>query len=168
MKIINSIWDNISAIEIPESNTFRILHKYLYRNNIHELYDPKNSNIQEASSHSKKIINKAEKNNILEVLNKQFEKMVSKKCFIQLTSEEISNLQFHPHFFTLFNYVENPNSVSTPFRLITNTSSVGSCTTISTEQLSGLLNPQENSLIRFCLHSVPLVSDIKVLTTPFL
>ena len=78
MKISNSIWDNISAIEIPESNTFRILHKYLYRNNIHELYDPKNSNIQEASSNLKKIINKAIRNNILEVLNKQVEKMVSK------------------------------------------------------------------------------------------
>ena len=98
MKINNSIWDNISAIEIPESNTFRILHKYLYRNNIHELYDPKNSNIQEASSHSKKIINKAVRNNILEVLNKQVEKWCQKKCFIQLTSEEVLNLQFHPHF----------------------------------------------------------------------
>jgi len=135
----------------------------MYRNIIFELYDLKNYNIQEASSHSKKIINKAVKNNILELLKKNKLKKWCQKFFIQLTSEEILNLQFHPHFFTLFNYVENPNSVSTPFKLITNTSAAGSCTTISTEQLSGskVLNPQENFLIRFCFHSVPLVSDIR-------
>ena len=46
--------------------------------------------------------------------------------------------------------------------MISNTSAVSSCTTISTEQLSptNVLNPQENGIIRFSLFPVPLCGDV--------
>ena len=37
MKIINSIWNIITAIEVPGSKSLRILHKYVYRNDIFKL-----------------------------------------------------------------------------------------------------------------------------------
>ena len=73
------------------------------------------------------------------------------------------DLAKHPHLFTFFNGVFNGNSASTPFRMISNTSNICSGTTISTEQLSPhqILNPQENGLVRFQLHEVPMASDVK-------
>ena len=47
--------------------------------------------------------------------------------------------------------------------MISNTSNIAAGTTISVEQLSPsqILNPQENSLIRFQLYAVPLAGDVK-------
>ena len=46
--------------------------------------------------------------------------------------------------------------------MISNTSAVSSCKTISTEQLAptNVLNAQENGIIRFCLFPVPLCGDV--------
>merc|ERR1711888_479097 len=77
-------------------------------------------------------------------------------------TEEIMYLENTPHHWTYYNWVHNSNSNSTPFRMISNTSAVSSCTTISTEQLSptNVLNPQEHGIIRFSLFPVPLCGDI--------
>ena len=89
--------------------------------------------------------------------------MIDKRCFKELAGEDIIKLSGTPQHFTYFNWVHNPTSVSTPFRMISNTSAISNCTTISTEQLfpANVLNPQENSLIRFCLYPVPLCADIQ-------
>ena len=88
--------------------------------------------------------------------------MVKKECFKEMTTEEIMHLEKTPHHCTFYNWVHNPNSNSTPFRMISNTSAVSSCTTISTEQLAptNVLNPQENGIIRLCLFPVPLCGDV--------
>ena len=69
----------------------------------------------------------------------------------------------HPHLFTFFNWVYNGNSASTPYRMISNTSNISSSSTISTKQLSPhqILNPQENGLVHFQLHEVPMAADVK-------
>ena len=89
--------------------------------------------------------------------------MITKKCFIELDEEEMRNLENKPHLFTFFNWVYNGNSTSAPYRMISNTSNISSGTTISTEQLSPqqILNPQENGLVRFQLHEVPMAADVK-------
>ena len=71
--------------------------------------------------------------------------MTEKKCFKELDKEEINQLSEKAHNFTFYNWVHNLRSNSTPFPMISNTSSVNNCTTMSTEQLSpaNVLNPME-------------------------
>ena len=47
--------------------------------------------------------------------------------------------------------------------MISNTSNISSSTTIYTEQLSPhqILDPQENGIVRFQLHEVPMAADVK-------
>ena len=73
------------------------------------------------------------------------------------------DLAKHPHLFTCFKWIYNGNRASTPYRMISNTLNISSGTTISTEQMSPhqILNPQENGLVRFQLHEVPMASDVK-------
>ena len=88
--------------------------------------------------------------------------MEDKGAFKVLNEQEILNLGEQPHLFTQYNWVFNPNSESTPFRVITNTSAINSGTTISIEQMTPqkILNPMLNSLVRFSLYSVPLCADV--------
>ena len=152
-KIIQQTWDAVTAKQTGED-------KFVITS---VTYEPSRSNIVEAMNHSKKIIRKAHKQGNLHLLDQQVEKMISKNCFKELDEKELLGLDSVPHLFTLFNWVFNSSSASTPFRMISNTSNVSSCTTISTEQLSphNILNPQENGLIRFSIHPIPLVADIQ-------
>ena len=112
---------------------------------------------------SKKVIRRAHKQGSLPQLQEQVDKMIEKKCFKELGKEEINQLSEKAHIFTYYNWVHNQRSNSTPFRMISNTSSINNCTTMSTEQLSpaNVLNPMKNSLIRFFLYPVPLCGDIQ-------
>ena len=118
--------------------------------------------MEEALGHAKRVIRRAHKQGSLHLLNEQVDKMVRKQCFKEMEADEILALENTPHHCTFYNWVHNPNSNSTPFRMISNTSAVSSCTTISTEQLSptNVLNPQENGIIRFSLFPVPLCGDV--------
>ena len=89
--------------------------------------------------------------------------MIKKKAFIELNEEEMLDLANHPHLFTFFIWVYNGKSASTQYRIISNTSNISYSTTISTEQLSPhqILNPQENGIVRFQLHEVPMAADVK-------
>ena len=89
--------------------------------------------------------------------------MVSKGIFKELSDEEIINLGNRPHNFCMFNHVFNDKSVSTPYRMISNTSAVSAGTTISVEMMTPkkVLNSQVGSLIRFRLHPIGLAGDIK-------
>ena len=89
--------------------------------------------------------------------------MITKECFVELDEAEMESLSSRPHHFTFYNWVFNGNSASTPYRMISNTCNISSSTTISTEQLSPqkILNPQENGLVRFQLHAVPMAADVK-------
>ena len=109
------------------------------------------------------MIRRAHKQESLPLLQEQVQKMLKKRCFEELSKDDIINLSSRPHQFTYFNWVHNPTSVSTPFRMISNTSAVSNCTTMSTEQIlpANVLHPQENSLIRFALYPVPLCGDIQ-------
>ena len=132
-----------------------------YRHDPLNTYEASKSNIVDAMGHSRKVIRRAHKQGSLPLLQQQVDKMLEKQCFRELDKEEITQLATSAHNFTYFNWVHNPTSVSTPFRMISNTSTVSNCTTISTEQLSpaNVLNPQENSLIRFhCIqcHCAPI------------
>ena len=62
--------------------------------------------------------------------------MVEKGAFVQLSAEEILELAKTPYLFTQYNWVVSPGSASTPFRIITNTSSINGGTTVSVEQMS--------------------------------
>ena len=88
--------------------------------------------------------------------------MIDKKCFEEMSKDEVLTLNTVPHHFCHYNWVYNSSSTSTPFRMVSNTSNVASCTTISTEQLSpaNILNPHQHGLIRFSLHRIPLCSDV--------
>ena len=160
-KLIQDIWNNIEA-EKQENGKYLIRHNYTYRNDIKQLYSPDKSNIAAARSHSKKIIVNCAKKGQLENLNKQVDKAIDKQMLQELTQDEVIQLNTLHHHFAFFNYVENPNSSSTPFRLVCNTSNSHSQTTMSVEQLTpdSVLNNMEAGLIRFQLFSVPLVADI--------
>ena len=80
----------------------------------------------------------------------------------ELSSDEVASLNSKIHNFSYYNWVENPVSASTPFRLICNTSNTNNQTTMSVEQLTPdcVLNNMEAGLIRFQLFPIPLVGDI--------
>ena len=160
--MIKKIWNNITAKETANGK-YLITHNYIYRNEIKDIYAPEKSNIIEAKCHSKKIIQRCEKKGKLEILNQQVDKAISKQMLQELTKEEVLNLTSKIHHFSYFNWVENSNSASTPFRLICNTSNQHSQTTMSIEQMTPaqILNNMEVGLIRFQLYAVPLVADIQ-------
>ena len=83
-------------------------------------------------------------------LEAQIEKMISKGAVQQLGEKEILELAEKPHLFTQYNWVHNPGSQSTPFRVITNTSAINSGTTVSIEHMSPtqILNPMTNALVQ--------------------
>ena len=122
-----------------------------------------NSNIQEAAGHSRAMVKKALANNSLGLLEEQVEKKVPKQVFEELSHEEILGLGSRPHHFCKFNHVFNQRSVSTPYRMVNNTSSVSSTTTISVEMLAlkKVLNSQEASIIRWRLTPIGLAADVK-------
>ena len=161
LELVQKSWDAVTAREI-EPGKYLITNNYQYRHNTAMTYDPSKSNMEEAQGHAKRVIRRAHKQGSLHLLNEQVDKMVRKKCFKEMGAEEILALENTPNHCTYYNWVHNPNSNSTPFRMISNTSAVSSCTTISTEQLSptNVLNPQENGIIRFSLFPVPLCGDV--------
>ena len=134
----------------------------MYRHDVSEVFPPWKSNIIEARIQAKKVIYKAKKHGNLSDLEAQIKKMEDKGAFKVLNEQEILKLGEQPHLFTQYNWVFNPNSESTPFRVITNTSAINSGTTISIEQMTPqkILNPMLNSLVRFSLYSVPLCADV--------
>ena len=160
-ELVQRTWDAVTAKEV-EPGRHIITNNYQYRHDTSQTYEPAKSNIEEAQGHAKRVVRRAHRQGSLHLLDEQVNKMITKNCFKEMSTEEILALEDTPHHFTYYNWVNNPNSSSTPFRMITNTSSVSSCTTISTEQLSpsNVLNPQENGIIRFCLYPVPLCADI--------
>ena len=127
-----------------------------------ETFPPWKSNVGEARNQAKRVIFKAKRQGNLSDLEAQIEKMISKGAIKQLYEKEILELGDKPHLFTLYNWVHNPTSQSTPFRVITNTSPINSGTTISIEQMSPqkIINPMVNSLVRFSLYSVSLCADV--------
>ena len=161
-KLMINLWDNIQAESIG-GGKFQICHTYSYRNDVDATYHPSKSNIIEAAGHSKRTIKRANDNGSLKLLEQQVEKMIQKGNFVELDDQEILGLGNQTHNFTLYNYVFNGHSSSTPYRMISNTSSVSSGTTISTEMISPdqSLNNMEGSLVRFRLHAVPLCGDIR-------
>ena len=161
-QLINNMYNNISTYKLPDG-TFQIKHAYLYRNDPAVTYAPENSNIIEASCHSRNTVKRAQQNNSLPLLIDQVDKMIKTKVFVELSNSEILELEHRTHNFTFFNHVFNGNSISTPYRMISNTSSISNLTTISTEMLAPekVLNSQEAAIIRWRLYGVPLVSDIK-------
>ena len=100
--LIRAIWNNIESIK-QKDYTYLIRHNYIYRNDSKELYAPGKTNILATKCHSKKIILKCERKGQL---------------LQELSDEEVSNLKSKIHHFSFFHWVENPNSSSTPFRLI--------------------------------------------------
>ena len=147
-ELVQRSWDAVTAREV-EPGKYVITNNYQYRHDTAMTYDPFKSNMEEAQGHAKRVIRRAHKQGSLHLLNEQVEKMVRKKCFKEMRTEEILALENTPHNCTYYNRVHNPNINSTPFRMISNTSAVSSCTTISTEQLfpTNVLNPQENGKI---------------------
>ena len=64
-------------------------------------------------------------------IENQVMKMRKKGAFVQLTAEEILELNEKPHLFTQYNWVHSPGSSSTPFRMSTNTSAINGGTIVS-------------------------------------
>ena len=149
-KLIRSIWDSVESITGTDGQK-RIQHSYVHRHDVAKTFPPHKSNVKEAITHAKKVIYKAKREGSLDALESQVEKMVEKGAFVQLSADQIMELADTPHLFTQYNWVMSPGSASTPFRMITNTSSIHSGTTISVEQMSPskVLNPMTNSLVRF-------------------
>jgi len=82
-----------------------------------------------------------------------------------LTKKELENLPNSTHSFTLYNFVHNEKSTSTPIRLVSNTSTLipASMTSLSIQQLrpEKTLNNMHGSIIRFRLFPIPICGDIK-------
>ena len=161
-QLIKDSWDAVTSKEVAPGRHV-ITHAYQYRHDPEKTYEASKSNVVDAMGHSRRVIRRAHRQGSLPLLQQQVDKMLEKECFKELSKEDITQLSSSAHNFTYYNWVHNPSSASTPFRMISNTSAVSNCTTISTEQLSpaNVLNPQENSLIRFSLYSVPLCADIQ-------
>ena len=159
--MIREIWDSLNSEERPDGRHV-IKHTYVHRHNIQDTFPPWRSNVGEARNQAKRVIFKAKRQGNLNELEAQIEKMISKGAVQQLGEKEILELAEKPHLFTQYNWVHNPGSQSTPFRVITNTSAINSGTTVSIEQMSPskILNPMTNALVRFSLYQVPLCADI--------
>ena len=161
--IISRTWNAVTAKEIyPGAGKFTIQHEFQYRNDPGITYPPARSNIRQAEAHSRKVVKRAAAQGSLLLLDEQVNKMIEKKCFVELSAKEIESLGEIPHYCVFYNWVHNSKSSSTPFRMVSNTSAVSNQTTLSTEQMAptNVLNPQENVIVRFQLLPVPLCRDI--------
>ena len=130
-RLIQDSWDAVTSKEVAPGRHV-ITHAYQYRHDPLKTYEASRSNILDARGHSRRVIRRAHRQGSLPLLQQQVDKMLEKQCFRELSKEDITQLSSSAHNFTYFNWVHHPTSANTPFRMISNTSAVSNCTTIST------------------------------------
>ena len=119
--IISRTWNAVTAKEIyPGAGKFTIQHEFQYRNDPGITYPPARSNIRQAEAHSRKVVKRAAAQGSLLLLDEQVNKMIEKKCFVELSAKEIESLGEIPHYCVFYNWVHNSKSSSTPFRMVSN------------------------------------------------
>ena len=125
--LIKEIWDNVNTEECPDGK-YVIKHTYVHRHDIAETVSPWRLNVGEARN--KIVIFKAKRQGNLSDLEAQIEKTITKGALKPLDEKEILELGDKPHLFTQYNWVHNPTSQYTLFRVIANTSAINSGTTV--------------------------------------
>ena len=101
----------------------------------------------------------------VEEFDSQVKKSIKDDCFEKLSDEEIQNLEYIPHFYTMGNMVWNSNSSSTSVRMINDTARPikGQMASVSTSNYCPrkVLNNMYTTLIRFLLYEIGYSSDVQ-------
>ena len=146
-----------------EDGTNLIEQTFFYKNDVDKVFGPQHSNMEKARQNTISLITKAKKVGAFETLTNQVQDAVDDGVFEELSPQEEEGLKSNTHNFTFVNYVESPQSNSTKFRLVSNTSTFNGGTSVSleSEAASNSLNVMETSLIRFCLYPIPIFGDLR-------
>ena len=164
-ELYKKIGENMKAEK--EGENFRLVQKMVFTKPETELFNPKNSNYEEAVKSSKAMLFKLRKmgDEKLKEYDSQIKKSIKDGCFEKLTDDEIKGLEHHPHYFTMGNMVYNENSSSTSVRFINDTSRPirGQMASVSTSNYCPrkVLNDMYKTLTRFLLYEVGYSSDVQ-------
>ena len=164
-ELYKTIGENMKAEK--EGKNFRLVQKMVFTKPEAELFNPENSNYQEAVKSSKAMLFKLKRmgNEKVKEYDSQIKKSIKDGCFEKLTEDEIRNLEHQPHYFTMGNMVYNENSASTSVRFINDTSRPikGQMASVSTSNYCPrkVLNDMYKTITRFLLYEVGYSSDVQ-------
>ena len=156
-----------NMVAVKEGDNFRLTQKLVFTKDEQKLFDPLNSNYSDALSGSKTMLSKLKKlgKEKVEEFDSQVKKSIKDDCFEKLSDEEIQNLEYIPHFYTMGNMVWNSNSSSTSVRMINDTARPikGQMASVSTSNYCPrkVLNNMYTTLIRFLLYEIGYSSDVQ-------
>ena len=164
-ELYKTIEKNMSAEK--EGDKFRLVQKMVFTKPEEELFNPDNSNYEEALKSSKAMLHRLKKlgTEKVEEYDSQIRKSIKDNCFEKLTEDDIRNLEHQPHYFTMGNMVYNENSASTSVRFVNDTARPikGQMASVSTSNYCPrkVLNDMYKTITRFLLYEVGYSSDVK-------
>ena len=130
------------------------------------LKDPKialTNNFRQAAAMAERLEKTLKKQDFVSEFNKEFARMVEKRALVELTQLEIDQWDGPVHYIPL-QLVHNPESVSTPFRVVTNSSCPDPVTRESLNSIMAkgpnCLSDQWEVLVRFRNYESVLTSDV--------
>ena len=150
-----------------EGENYRLVQKMVFNKPEEELFNPNNTNYEEALKSSKAMLYRLKKlgSDKVEEYDSQIRKSVKDGCFEKLTEDEIKNLEHTPHYFTMGNMVYNENSSSTSVRFVNDTARPikGQMASVSTSNYCPrkVLNDMYKTITRFLLYETGYSSDVK-------
>ena len=153
------MWDKCNAVLQPDG-TSKIEVEYVFRGSVGEMFP--NSNYMAAVKNARLVSKKAESEGLGGILEEEIDSRVERGILEELSEQEIKRLEVEPHNFCNYSIVKNERSLSTKYRLVSNSSTMNNGKSVSTMELvpKKSLNPLMNVLYSFLLYPVCLTADI--------
>ena len=99
------IWDKVTLVK--ENGKLRVRSEYTYQNDPQETFKPKKSNLKEAVGHTKRLINKLRKKNMLKRFQEEIDKKIQIGKLIKLNKDEVEKLKSEVHHFCYLNHTND-------------------------------------------------------------
>ena len=158
-KKYDSMWEACRR-ERQSDGTYKIIVKYQFRKEPFEMFPV--SNVKAAYKNAKRVALKAEKDGITDILEDEVRNRVKRGILTELNEEEIENLNSKPHNFCNYSIVKNERSLTTKYRLVSNSSTMNCGKSVSTQEVvpKQSLNSLTSCIFGFLFLPVALISDI--------
>ena len=153
------MWDATTLVPL-EDGTHRVKVDYQFRASPGEMFPV--GNYKAALKNAMHVSRKAERDGLSDVLQKEITSRIERGVLVELSQEQINNLKNVPHNFCNYSIVANEKSLSTKFRLVSNSSTMNRGKSISTQELVPVksLNSMMHCLYAFMVLQIPLTADI--------
>ena len=157
-------WNNTFITNDTAGKGKKVVSRYSFQNDPHQIFKPENSNMKEALARTKRTINTLKKKNKLKEFQEKINEKIDIGTLVEVGEDELKNILAGTHHFTYLSVVTSETSETTSTRLINNTlSSVpGAGTTFSQENKKSKseIGDSWNSLIEFMLEAIGISADI--------